>query len=97
MTQTFKRGGEVQIFKYPLRVTDVLQTVMLPAGSRVLCAQNQDGSLMLWAMVDDKHGPDPRKFVVVATGQYFDESKTQYIGTVQIGVLVWHVFEVFGS
>ncbi len=82
-----------QIFKYALRVTDARQTVLMPLGARILSVQNQNGNLTLWALVDDRRDQVPRKFLVVGTGQDFDAFGLEYVGTAQIGIFVWHVFE----
>lgn len=83
------------ILKYTLDHTvSGYQTVMMPAGARVISVQAQKGKVTLWAWVPViTHEPRPHLFMVVGTGQHFDTSLITFIGTVQLGDEVWHVFE----
>lgn len=80
------------IHKFPLQLTD-LQQVAMPEGARVLTAQVQSSLICLWASVDPAAKQVNRCFVIAGTGEPIDGSE-QYIGTVQQGGYVWHVFEV---
>lgn len=81
------------IFKYELMVTDV-QAVSMPCGARVLCVQNQNGSMMLWAEVDAHAARVTRTFRVIGTGHDLPVTAAlTYVGTVQRPPFVWHVYE----
>ena len=49
--------------------------------------------LQLWALVDDAKPSEIRKISVVGTGWNIDGNPGTYIGTVQDGMYVWHVFD----
>ncbi len=92
-----------KIYKYPLAVLDA-QEILVPQGAFVLSVQIQHhGGIVFWAMVDDEAGPERRTYRVFGTGQPIPDDLTnarngsRYLGTVQDGVLVWHVFEQAGK
>lgn len=79
------------IYKYPLEIKDV-QQVEIPIGSNILSVQMQGEKLYLWALVAPEA---PKKAVTVkiyGTGQPVDYRNMCYIGSVQNGAFVWHVF-----
>ncbi len=80
------------IWKYVLKVTDY-QTIMMAQNAHILSVQEQYGNIVLWAESDTKAQPENRSFHVVATGQEHKEHPGKYIGTVQVGSLVWHIYE----
>ncbi len=78
------------IWKFPL--TDEETEIEAPI-ERFLTAQMQDNTLCVWAIVNPDKTPRKYKITVIGTGwecQKIDASK--YIGTVQMGRLVWHCF-----
>lgn len=85
------------ILKYKLEITD-RQTLKLPANSRVLSVQDQNGELCLWAFVNPPGDPTVRTIRIVGTGHELPADfliHHDFIATVQqvdIGA-VWHVFE----
>lgn len=81
------------IWKYPLAQAQ-FQSVALPARARVLSVQWQDGQLILWAMHDKAQQDDlrERQIIIVGTGQDFHATDLAYVGTIQAGDFVWHVF-----
>lgn len=90
------------VWKWHLRLdVDGPQKLSMPAGARILTAQEQESGLELWALVDVDAAKEVRSFVVCGTGKdarsTVDLSKAIYISTVQfrgeIGTLVVHVFE----
>ena len=84
-----------RIFKYELDITD-RQILKLPAGSRILHADNQNGQLCLWAIVDAaKECATPVEIKIVGTGQPIndlDRERDVYFKTVMSGYFVWHIF-----
>jgi len=81
------------IYKYPLEVTDV-QSLELPKGYEILSVGEQGGGLVMWAEVDPEQPLYQARIRIVGTGQPISPVDRQFIGTVQIGMMAWHVFEV---
>ena len=86
-----------RIYKYELKPNQqgVWEVDML-AGAQILSVQVQQGVPQMWAVVNPDHEPERRTFVVPGTGQEFPISSDnlKFIATFQMGLLVWHVFEV---
>lgn len=82
-----------RVLKYELQVTDV-QTLTLPHGAQFLSAQNQGGRIQAWFEVTENKRPKvQRTFCVIGTGNPMPEQPLSFRATVQMGPLVWHVFE----
>lgn len=80
------------IHKYPLYVTD-MQVVMMPVGARILSVANQRDMLTLWAEVNTEAPPAGRVIHVVGTGNpLVVASNADFIGTVEMGQFIWHVY-----
>lgn len=67
--------------------------IPMPEGAEVLTVQIQNGEPHIWALVDTEKPRKLRSFEIVGTGQPAD-NLGRYVGTVQDGSFVWHVFEV---
>ncbi len=85
----------ITIYKYQLQMGS--QTLALPAHAHLLCMQEQNHQLCLWAKVDTKSKDfEDQRLVVVGTGHPLpDEGNLIYIDTTQVGPFVWHLFERF--
>jgi len=77
-----------------------LVEVEMPQGSRILGVQVQKKLIAetpyLWALVNTEEGRTVRRlFRIYGTGREVEErpEALNYIGTVQTGPFVWHVFE----
>lgn len=81
-----------RIWKYDLPLSPRQIVVGMPAGAKILSAQNQDGAIQLWAMVDPLAGAQERRFQIVGTGG--EAPRGSYLATVQQGSFVWHIFEM---
>lgn len=81
-----------KIFKYPMMTAT--ETFNLPEGAEILHVGQQAGGPVLWAKVDPEANLQERTFKVVMTGEPFDSLGLEHLGTVMIGPLVVHVFEV---
>lgn len=80
-----------KIYKYPIKVSR--ETIIdIPHGAKFLTAQNQCDSIVLWALVDPDVKMERKMVLVVATGEDAYVPAADYLATVQIGDLVWHVF-----
>ncbi len=82
------------IWKYPIRLQSDPVAHSMPKGARVLNVGKKDGMIVLWVLVDpDTDDWEKRAFVVLGTGGTGPEGTDVYVGTVQLGDYVWHVFE----
>ena len=80
------------IHKYTLTLTDE-QTYHLPEGFVPLSVQLQRGEVCLWILVDPKANRFPVQIQIIGTGHLFEPDEAgEYLGTVQQGDFVWHVF-----
>ncbi len=79
------------IWKYPLSLTGT-NILRMPEGAKVIHLGSQDNQLILWAIVDEESPLETRQFNIYGTGQPMTSEVEQYLGTVQIDSLVWHVF-----
>lgn len=83
------------IHKYRLNITDQ-QTVDLPRGALILSAGlDPAGVLCLWAAVDTDKPAQPREIRIFGTGHPVPETPIRFIGTVNQGSFMWHVFELY--
>ena len=61
--------------------------------------QIQTGIPVIWAVVNPENESEKRQFCIRGTGHLDHSGKIDddiYIGTVQTGTLVWHLFEQKG-
>jgi hypothetical protein len=80
-----------QIWKFEIKEG----SIEMPIGARILTIEMQRGHACMWALVDTDSDYESRNFAIVGTGHDFpDADKFNYIGTVQDGILVWHIFEL---
>lgn len=83
----------MKILKFELRVIG-LQIIDMPYLYKILSAQYQNGHICVWALVDEMKPHHNHAFAVYGTGQEINTASTgEFIGTVQQGSLVWHVFD----
>ena len=80
------------IWKQVLDKTDK-QVVKLPVNSKILDVQVQDDEWCLWFLCRTETPLEERHIVIYGTGQQIDSVSGTYIGTIQDGSLVFHVFE----
>lgn len=85
------------IYKYP--ATLGYFRLDMPEGAEVLTVQMQGDNAVMWARVDEDRPKTTRLFALVGTGhdlkEVSDASQWGYIGTVQAGWTVWHLFAKF--
>ena len=84
-------NGESTIWKYVLEVRGI-QQIQMPFGAEILSAQNQHGNLTIWVRVNPIAPLLVYTFAVYGTGHQIRDINQTFIGTVQMGSLVWHVF-----
>lgn len=83
------------ISKYVVRAAPGRTTVQMSGVALPLSAQLQRGEISIWALVPAGSKIKDRTIYVFGTGDAIKPEvveKVQYIGTVQEGPLVWHVF-----
>ena len=69
--------------------------ITLPRGASVLHFAIQDGMFTIWALVDPRQEKqDIRRFEIIGTGHDTYRRSYEYMGTIQDGSFVWHMFEV---
>lgn len=86
-----------RVFKYPLQL-EQREMLMMPVGAKILTVTMQNDMPVLYALVDESYPPCPRIIRTVTTGDEFDPTMSEYIGTIQAGSPSWfvaHVFEQF--
>lgn len=83
---TFEKGKDIQVFTMPEYAT-------------VLSVQLQNNDLVIWARVYDEAPVVKRTFQICYTGKEYNvlELDRIYIGTVQYGDMVLHIFEHFNK
>lgn len=80
------------IWKVALTITGK-QIITVPAYGKILSVQLQAGVVCLWVEVDPTLPRVKRTIRIFGTGHPMNEEERQFIGTVQQGQFVWHVFE----
>jgi hypothetical protein len=80
------------IWKFMISAT-INPSVTMPKGAHVLSIQEQNGQICIWASVNPRAEPEPRRFFVAGTGFDIPEAAGAFLATVQVGAYVWHVFE----
>jgi hypothetical protein len=84
------------IHKYPMPVLmDQVSFLQMPEDAHVLHAGFQDNRLCFWALIDPEQPMRHHTVRVIGTGQPIDDDVAliaDYVGTVQDGPFVWHVF-----
>jgi len=84
------------IYKYTVPVKRNFFDLAMPLGAEILATQVQNGTPVMWALLNPDNEPVVRHFEVVGTGENLDEKAadtSKYIGTIQMPPFVWHLFE----
>lgn len=80
------------IWKYPLDLKTE-QKLSLPRDAQVLSVQAQENVITLWALVNPNVAATRKTIYMFTDGQKLDAAgQLLYLGTVQTGEFVWHVF-----
>lgn len=82
-----------EIWKYEPDRLKEHQGIQMPRNSNILDVQLQDGVPVFWATVDQDLPMEERRFLLLRTGEEMPEYPIHYIGTLQIGTAVYHLFE----
>lgn len=83
------------IYKYQFSMSSDKEEFEMPSASFPLSVGEQNGLPCMWCQVETNNPIVTRKFRIVGTGHEIPETVrlSKYVGTVQIGVFVWHIFE----
>ena len=84
----------LQIWKFPLRVSEEPFSIKMPKGAKILCAKNVGGTLCLYAVCDVEAEFEERSFRCIGTVWETSNVLEKYIGTIVDLPFVWHFFEV---
>ena len=84
----------MRVYKYPILLTET-QTIMVPGYRRLLSVQLQDDRICLWYEINEDHENDTEIVLhIVPTGGDRDiEDDWHHLETIQMGSLVWHVYQ----
>lgn len=87
----------MRIWKWEIEVI-CQQTMMLPAGAKLLDVQMQGEACCVWALCDEAAPKEPRHVAIYGTGNQMPDEPGEYIATFQMhgGALVFHAFELAG-
>ena len=86
-----------QVWKYQLQITDN-QELKIPNNSDILSFDIQNGIPCIWVLVTPIYRKVVRRFSLYGTGhdiKYGDGKDRVFIGTIQTGPSVFHLFEIF--
>ena len=89
-------GGAKQVTVEGSTVAEVLANLDAahPGFSdRLLDDSGANEHVCIWAMVDPTAPKKIRTFTTYGTGHIVENKHNQFVGTVQAGAFVWHVFE----
>ena len=82
------------IYKQTLELKGT-QIIHLPKNTRILSLQNQNNKPTIWFYLDtEEKEMDEYRIFMFGTGWPISENLTNYLGTVQIDIFVWHFFLV---
>ena len=81
-----------EIWKYPLE-HGTEQHIRMPKGAEVLTVQIQNDHVCMWAEVSPDEPLEERRFHVIGTGHRMPADAWHYLGTIQQGPFVWHIYE----
>jgi hypothetical protein len=68
--------------------------VDLPGDAKVVDVQVQGKEPVMWVLLNPELPKNRRRFFAVATGESFDSTNASYIATFQLGMFVFHLFEL---
>ena len=82
-----------KIYKYQLEI-QAHQRIEMPDGAEILSVQVQGSTICIWAIIEEGQPLGERIFRIFGTGHDLprDIHGFAFVGTVQTGPLVWHVF-----
>ncbi len=82
----------LEIWKYPINDGNSQSEIDVPENHAILTVAYQSGQLCLWVSVDPKSPKIHKLISSVGTGFPYNPT-AKFIGTVQQGPFVWHIFD----
>lgn len=79
-----------RIYRYDL--PKINQALLVPEGAEFLQAGEQNGDVVVWALVDATATSVNRNVAVYGTGHEVPDNPGVYLNTVFVGSYVYHVF-----
>lgn len=79
------------VYKFKLVLTDT-QTIQMYENAVLLSVQNQAGVICFWTLCDTDKPQSDMTIKIYGTGHPIDNLQIKFLGTVQVGITVWHVF-----
>ena len=77
------------IYKYKI----VNGPIELPFAAKILKVGMQRDTPTMWALINPETKTESRNFVVIGTGDEFDDTDMKHVETFFDGPFVWHLFE----
>jgi hypothetical protein len=82
------------VWKFPCSLTDEF-VLILPQRAKILTFAFQQGTPTIWALVETEQlKTQHRSFRIAGTGHNLPEGELDFIDTIFVGDLVFHLFEV---
>jgi len=81
------------IWKTPLKVDDGFQDVKVRRGAKPIHVGMQGSIPTVWWQLSDDAPLHTEKLIVIGTGHEVP-SYTEYIGSGQFGIFVWHIYRM---
>jgi hypothetical protein len=92
------------IHKYEIPITGNYVEIELPEDFFFLSLQNQNDRCIMWGETDTNSKKEKIGFIVLGTGHDIERitenlkmRRGVYVGTVQIGAFVWHIFQALNA
>lgn len=82
-----------KVWKYPLKVQDAAQNLMVPHGGKIVHVANQNNTPTLWIEVNSNHVDEQRTFRMFGTGHPIEPAFWEHVGSCIITPFVWHIYE----
>jgi len=79
------------IHKYSM-ISDVA-IIDMPQGAKILSVGVQRTEIVIWAQVNTDNPTVTHRFIAFNTGEACGAIPEQFIGTVTVGSIVWHVYD----
>ena len=67
--------------------------IEIPKGAKFLHLDIQNQDICLWFQVDPENEIEIRSFEIIGTGWEFKDDNLNYIGTINNGLYIWHIYE----
>ena len=82
------------IWKYPVTIGGDTKLLMQEGAEFIHAGLDPTGEPCVWALLDpNKQADVPRNLLVIGTGRAFDQPNAKFIGSINQGPFMWHVFE----